>query len=208
MGLPFVLIFWGVIAGVAAVVVGSVVWLASSQVSTRQRALRVAFAAFLPFGMLAWSVPAVILFAVWSHLTGLDYHPVFGDAWSVSLPNEYTLEFIDVDTTAGVHEPGSPAPVVHRASTIASRGDVVYGLAGHEGFVLDTASRRLTTGEPGPLFSRLGLDASKLTPVAHYPPSRGWNLFDFAVLALLLLGVPSSAAILVWTRTLKQERAG
>lgn len=198
MGIGFALLFWLAAASFAAAVLSSVALLVSSRQPAAVRNRRVMFAA-CPFGMLAWGLPAGLLWVGWGALTGLHTQFGLGDSWEVPLPRDYSLGFIDVNDRASIDSPRSQAPVVSGVTRIAVVGDRAFGIAGNSAFVLDMTSGQLQRGAFPALFVASGLDASALVPVNQYP-GRALTAVDVVVALGLLFVPPLLVGRLVWSK--------
>lgn len=104
MGIGIVLIFWGVVGTVLAVI-GSVVLsgIASSLTASRSRQLVFTVRRF-PFACLFWAGAVFVLYAV-VNTTIFDRDPALGDTWWCPLPNGYAIEMIDVTDRGWVYNP-------------------------------------------------------------------------------------------------------
>jgi hypothetical protein len=151
-----------------------------------------------------------MLWVGWGALTGFHAPFVIGDFWSVGLPNGYELAFIDIDTEAYIYRSQDSSALVSHVTELARAGNRVYGIAGGETFVLDTASNRIERDVNSALFASHRLDANALVPVAQYP-GRPRNTLDNIVLLALLTVPPVPIAAHIWKRRVSEsgiKRAG
>ena len=108
MGIAFVLIFWAIALGVAAVV-GSAVFGSMTHVLTRNspnRKKTVTAAIIFPFACVVFAGAWFIFYAV---VNTVAFHrdPGLGDGWETPLPNGYALMMIDTTDQGTVYRAGS-----------------------------------------------------------------------------------------------------
>jgi hypothetical protein len=117
LGIGFVLLFWAVIFGGAAVVSAVVLGLWSlwnhRAVIGRREVLKAVAAAALPILMFGYGGAAFVGYAVWCEtLRGVD--PGIGDVWRVPVGKDHYFCMIDVPEEGYLLKAGwSGAPIVH-----------------------------------------------------------------------------------------------
>lgn len=198
MGPAFVAIFWGCVATALGVVLCSIT-LAGSSTTGHHRRRRAAFWFCVPFTFLVWAAPAFVLYRLWAAVTGLETSVGATDYWTVSLPNNYALEFIDTETDASLVD-SSDRVLVGDVTRIEERNGLVFGNAEDSGFVLNTITGTLQRGSQAELFARHGLDSMQLREVGRFTMGREPIPLDPLLLLLLVFGIPIGALVLIWRR--------
>lgn len=131
MGILFVLLFWGLL-GLLLAIVGA---LAARKITasllppkknepeqrSRKRALR--YATILPFGCLFWAA-AIFMFQGVINTTYFHRDIGLGDSFYTPLPNGYAILMIDVGDRGTIYNPKTQA----RPGTVAEQADTIPGV--------------------------------------------------------------------------------
>jgi hypothetical protein len=107
MGIGIVLIFWGVVGLIGAMIGSAILVRIASSFSRRRvqysRPLIAAIRRF-PFVCLAWAGSVFVFYAIVNE-TAFHRDPGLGDGWGCPLPDGYAIEMIDVTDRGFVYNP-------------------------------------------------------------------------------------------------------
>ena len=197
----FVLFFWALLLGgaavVCAVVLGLWSWWHQRRTFGRGGIVTTVAAAAFPFLLLGYAGAAFAGYAIWCE-TVRDVDPGLGDGWRVPVGNDHYFCMIDVPDDGYLLKGGcSGAPVVHGITALAAAGDLVFGSSESNGpFVLDTRTGAVQT------FASVDAAVAQMTtpPIlqtaADFYADRRWGRAD--VIAAVLIGVPVAVAAIFW----------
>jgi hypothetical protein len=201
VGIGFVLLFWALLLGGAAVVcaiaLGLWSWWNERSTFGRGGIVRALAAAALPLLLLVYAGAAFAGYAIWCEAVR-DVDPGIGDGWRVPVGNDHYFCMIDIPDDGYLLKGGcSGAPIVHGITELAAAGDLVFGNSESSGpFVLDTRTGALQT------IASVDAALARITPrpilqrAADFYADRRWGRAD--AIAAVLIGVPAIAATISW----------
>jgi hypothetical protein len=133
VGVGFVLFFWALLFGgaavVCAVVLGLWSWWNQRRAFGRAGIFKAVAAAALPFLLLGCVGAAFAGYAIWCEAVR-HVDPGIGDGWRVPVGNDLYFCMIDVPDDGYLLKGGcSGAPIVHGITELAAAGDLVVGLS-------------------------------------------------------------------------------
>jgi hypothetical protein len=203
VGIGFVLLFWGLLLGAAAVVCGAVLalwsWWNHRRTLGPTRVFKPLAAGALPFLLLVYGGAAFAAYAVWCEAIR-DVDPGIGDSWRVPIGDEWYFCMIDVPDNGYLLKGGcTGAPIVHGITELRAANHVVVGNSESSGaFRLDTRTGTLQT------FANMDAALDQMTPrpilesANDFYANRRWGKAD--VFAAVLIGLPAIAAAIFWYR--------
>jgi hypothetical protein len=240
VGIGFVLAAWAIVgtvlAGLAAIVLGTISYLATRQVQSPRRIAVILTVVVFPFLGLGWAATVFVFQAIINE-TMLHRDPGAGDAWQCPLPNGYAILMIDEmehgtvynpktqldDDGVGVGEHDQYAVAGVRKLQIA--GKYILGGADSkafgspsstkdridEYFLLDTqAGTRSDFSEYGSLSAAaapLGIHAN-LEPIATVYSRYRFTWFEvFAGVLFVVPPILAATLLTLWIRRLRRDRA-
>lgn len=201
MGIGFVLFFWALILGAAAVPVSIALgfwsWWNERRTHGRGWIFKAVIAAALPFILLGYAGAAFVMYWIWCEGVR-DVDAGIGDTWRVPIGHDYYFCMIDVPDHGYLLKGGcSGSPIVDGITEVGAAGDFVFGKSESPGpFTLDTRTGALRT------VASLDDAIPSMTPrpilrtANDFYNDRRWGRAD--VLAAAVIAAPAFAVTIFW----------
>ncbi|HVZ39968.1 MAG TPA: hypothetical protein VHI13_11880 [Candidatus Kapabacteria bacterium] len=206
MSPALVMILWTGVAVTAGIVLGGIAFFGGI-VPDRLRTRCAIFRGSAPLVCLAWMPMAFMLYWAWAWSTDLETQVGATDYWTVRLPNNYELTFVDLDTSASLTN-GSDIPPAMNVTQVGVSGGLIFGRADGDGFVLNSATGELEHGPEREIFARHGLDSLQLRGARDFTMGREPTILDSMILVQLILGIPIGVLNGVWRSYCREPAPG